>query len=353
MVTELLHSLCLSEDTQESFFQLVPARLHLLTAKLLHRGFRVVLLSVRWNNGLFTSIAPLPFAPTRHGRLSDPSISFLFFLKKKNQLVLFPSPSRSLVLPWRDLLWLRPTLASSFSYFGHDLTNFGHGQFLAFSRRERGEGGGGPKGGAKGEAQSGKSGEGLGCRRGGGEGRRAGAREWALKVGAGGWGEGVGTQKQKKGGGPKFRAFFSFSRSHFHYFFSLWGSSRVFFPLSGGLLVEFWRCFGRSGSRMCWFSPLRCRGNSLQRPAGRRELSHDNPRAKTSTFEGPDRPKHHQNSTKRPPERGKKTREDPRREKKRMKMGAGEGKKARNFGRSGGGRSGGRRVRGVGLPWPK
>ena len=45
---------------------------------------------------------------------------------------------------------------------------------------------------------------------------------------------------------PKFRAFFSFSRSHFHLFFSLWGSSRVFF-LSGGLLVECWWCFGRSG----------------------------------------------------------------------------------------------------------
>ena len=45
-----------------------------------------------------------------------------------------------------------------------------------------------------------------------------------------------------------FALFLSFSRSHFHSCFSLWVSSRVFFPLSGGLLVEFWWCFGRSGS---------------------------------------------------------------------------------------------------------
>ena len=41
-------------------------------------------------------------------------------------------------------------------------------------------------------------------------------------------------------------------------FFSLQVSSRVFFPLSGGLLVEFWWCFGRSGPQMCLFSPSGC-----------------------------------------------------------------------------------------------
>ena len=35
--------------------------------------------------------------------------------------------------------WPRPILATT--YFGHGLTDFGHGQFLAFSRLRRGEGG--------------------------------------------------------------------------------------------------------------------------------------------------------------------------------------------------------------------
>ena len=53
---------------------------------------------------------------------------------------------------------------------------------------------------------------------------------------------------------------------------------------------------------------------------------------------GPDRPKHHQNSTRTPPrERKKDTTQDPQREK--VEMGVGEGKKTRNFGRSGGGLS--------------
>ena len=46
----------------------------------------------------------------------------------------------------------------------------------------------------------------------------------------------------------------------------------------------------------------------------------------TCTLEGPGLQKHHQNSTRRHPERHKKS-----------EMVAGEGKKARNFGRSGGG----------------
>ena len=57
-----------------------------------------------------------------------------------------------------------------------------------------------------------------------------------------------------KGGSPKFRAFFSFSRPRFHSFFSLWGSSCLFFlspdvfsclfsslwVSSRGILVVFW-----------------------------------------------------------------------------------------------------------------
>ena len=89
-------------------------------------------------------------------------------------------------------------------------------------------------------------------------------------------------------GCPKFRAFFSFSSSHFDSFFSLSGdllvsfflslrvSSRVFFPLSGGLLVEFWWCFGRSGPQMCLFSPSGCR---VEAPGGLQAgVSQDNVR---------------------------------------------------------------------------
>ena len=86
---------------------------------------------------------------------------------------------------------------------------------------------------------------------------------------------------------PKFRSFFPLPLL-FSLFFSLWGSSRVFFfslSLSGGLLVSFF-------SLSLWVS-------------SRGILSHDSPRAKTRTFEGPGRPKHHQNSTRRPPERKK------------------------------------------------
>ena len=69
--------------------------------------------------------------------------------------------------------------------------------------------------------------------------------------------------------------------------------------------------------------------NSLG-PHGAAGVSHDSPRAQKCTFEGPGLQSHHQNSTKRPP-----------REEERMKIVAGEGKKERNFGRSGGGESGG------------
>ena len=68
---------------------------------------------------------------------------------------------------------------------------------------------------------------------------------------------------------PKFRAFFSFSHSMFIFFLSC-----LFSSLSGGLLVEFWWCFGRSGPQMCLFSPSGCPVKP-RRPAGRRGLPHE------------------------------------------------------------------------------
>ena len=138
-----------------------------------------------------------------------------------------------------------PTLATT--YFGHDLLwprshrlatfNFGH--FRGGGGEGQGEGmGRGPRGGRGGEIVGGPN-----------------TRK--------GWGpETVGAQTQSggpkgggsKGGRPKISRFFSFSRPIFFFFFSFWVSSRVFFPLSGGLLVEFWWCFGRSGPQMCLFS---------------------------------------------------------------------------------------------------
>ena len=176
--------------------------------------------------------------------------------------------------------------------------------------------------------------EGEGGRRGGGPNTE---KVWGPK---GGSPKGGGPNPEKgwgqEGWGPEgwgaqnFALFFSSPATKFVLFFPLWGSSRVFFslslrvssPLSGGLLVEFWSCFGRSRPQMCLFSL-----------SGRRVK----PR--------------HQNSTRRPPERGKKTREDTRRERakktpknttkilredpqdreERMKMGAGEGKKSAKF----------------------
>ena len=60
--------------------------------------------------------------------------------------------------------------------------------------------------------------------------------------------------------------------------------------------------------------------------------SHDSPRAQTCTFEGPGLQKHHQNSTRRHPERDKKS-----------KNGAGEGKNSEILGGPAEGRSSGRR----------
>ena len=84
-----------------------------------------------------------------------------------------------------------------------------------------------------------------------------GPERWEHKPRKGGGPEGWGPRRE---GGPKFRAFFPLP-PQFSFFFSLslWVTSRVFFPLSRGLLVEFWWCFGRSGLQMCLFSPSGCR----------------------------------------------------------------------------------------------
>ena len=81
----------------------------------------------------------------------------------------------------------------------------------------------------------------------------------------------------------------------------------LFLSLSGGLLVEFW-CLKRGGTLK------------------RARLEHS-PRAKSAHLTVPEFKKHHQNSTRRPP------RERP----KERQWGREREKKARNFGRSGGG----------------
>ena len=84
-----------------------------------------------------------------------------------------------------------------------------------------------------------------------------------------------------------FALFFPSPTSIFIFFFSLWGSSRVFFSLSGCLLVSFFLSLGvfslNFGGVMigrdlkCLFSPSRC-SVEPRRPAGRRGLPHDNQR---------------------------------------------------------------------------
>ena len=123
------------------------------------------------------------------------------------------------------------------------------------------------------------------------------ARKW------GRWGaEGVGTQTQKKCGGQKGGSFEGWGAQTFALFFLLPPPIFILFSISGDLLVSFFLSRGVRG------------------------LPHGNLTAKTSTFEVPTE-KNNQNSTRRPPVRGRKTREDPQREKKRMKMGVGRKKK--------------------------
>ena len=187
-----------------------------------------------------------------------------------------------------------------------------------------------------------------------GRGGRLGARR------VGGPEIGVGTQTQKKGGGPKWRGlkgggpkgaffFFFFSRSHFHSFFSLslsWdlfvsfffslGVFSCFFSLSGGLLVEFWLCFEDRGPQMCLFSPSGCR---VEAPGGL-QATKNTPREDPQREEKTQKtPRERKKDTRRHLERGKEdTRGDPQR---KNENGGGRRKKTRNFGRSGGGRSGG------------
>ena len=122
---------------------------------------------------------------------------------------------------------------------------------------------GGPKGGGGGP-------EGWGARSGGsmGGGPKGGPEGWGPKGG------------DPKGGGPKisrvflspdpFSFFFSLSGNLLVSFFSLWMSSRVFFPFFGGLLVEFWWCFGRSGPLMWPGLVGRSGGRAVRRRAVRR-----------------------------------------------------------------------------------
>ena len=122
----------------------------------------------------------------------------------------------------RDLLWPRPTLAT---------VNFGH--FV--TGRER-------------------------------VGR---AKEWARR------GEEAKRWGPEKVWGPEgWRA----QNSRFFFLLPLPFSFSSLSPLSGGLLVEFWWCFGRSGSQMCLFSPS---GRREEAPGGfgAAGASHDNPRA--------------------------------------------------------------------------
>ena len=177
-----------------------------------------------------------------------------------------------------------------------------------------------------------------------------------------------------KSGGPKFRAFVSLSRAQFWFcFFSLGVFSCLFFlPLGGGLvsfslsLGDFWCSF---------LSHWSFRGLSFEsprRPAGRRGFTRQ-PESPNVHICGSTPSKTPANSTKRPPMRDKRTREDKQSErekktgddpcgekrqektareteKQRTKTGGGRGKKkARNFGRSHGGRSGGLAQLGLGL----
>ena len=142
-----------------------------------------------------------------------------------------------------------------------------------------------------------------------------------------GWGpEGWGPGGGPNGGGPKFRAFFSLSRHNFLFFFP---SLLVFF-------VEFWWCLKRRCAQMCMFGVL---GLSCASPGGpvwwgRRGFTRQPESPNVHIWGSP--------SSKTPPKFNEKDQQE---REKRIKTVAGEGKKERNFGRSGGGGSGGRGVR--------
>ena len=121
-----------------------------------------------------------------------------------------------------DRLWPTtfPILATT--CFGHGVTDFGHDQFWAFSRVRKGMG------------RVGRMGPRLGGRRVG----RRGGDPTQKSVGA----RRVGARRVE---GPKIsRFFFPSPTPIFILFFSLWGSSRVFFSLCGCLLVSFFLSLG-------------------------------------------------------------------------------------------------------------
>ena len=122
----------------------------------------------------------------------------------------------------------------------------------------------------------------------------------------------------KGGGGPKFRAFFHSPAPSYALFVSLWVSAR-------GILVVFSKAGTIKRARL-EFSGCRVK---LRRPRSRQGFFTTAREPKSAHLKGPGLRKHHQNSTRRQPEREKKN-----------EMGEGEGKIERDFGRSGGGRSG-------------
>ena len=145
-----------------------------------------------------------------------------------------------------------------------------------------------------------------------------------------GWGrEGWGPKPRKsvgpKGGGPKISSFF----------FPLPPQNSFFSSLSGCLLVEIWWCLKRRDPQMCTFGVL---GLSCASPGGPvwwgRRVSHDNQRAQTCTFEGPGLQKHHQNSTRRHPEREEKNEFCGGRGKKKSEILGGPGERRSREGRS-------------------
>ena len=94
-----------------------------------------------------------------------------------------------------------------------------------------------------------------------------------------------------------------------------------FLPSLGGLLVEFWWCFEDQDPEMRTFGLSGCRVKPGPAALGPPRLHTTARELKTRTLKGPGA----SNTTKIP-------RQDPHRERKRTKMGTGEGKKARNFG---------------------
>ena len=129
-----------------------------------------------------------------------------------------------------------------------------------------------------------------------------------------------------KGWGPE-----GWEAQNFALFFPSLTGNFIHSSLSGGFLVEFWWCLKRRDAQMCAFGVLwlSCEAPAA-RSGGATGVPHDNQRAQTCTFERPGLQKHHQNSTRRPPERDKKS-----------EMVAGERKKSEILGYPGEGPSGG------------